>query len=119
MAERDAAAMRIHVLSVLGNAKLAQHSDRLARESLVQLDHVELRDLEAETARELFGRRDRADAHDARWHARRGHAENARPRLESVLLDRSFRSDDQRTGAIVDAGRIARRYRPRIAERRS
>ena len=31
MAERDGAAIRIHVRRVLGNAELAQHRERLAR----------------------------------------------------------------------------------------
>ena len=43
MAERDGAAVGVHVRGVVGQAELAQHRERLRGEGLVELDHVDLR----------------------------------------------------------------------------
>ena len=42
MAERDRAAVRVHVLGVVRQAELAQHRDALGGERLVQFDHVDV-----------------------------------------------------------------------------
>ena len=42
MAKRDRAAVRIDVLGIIGKAKLTQAGQRLRRERLVELDHIEV-----------------------------------------------------------------------------
>src|SRR5438309_1407939 len=70
MAERDGAAMRVDVLGIVGKPELAQAYQRLRREGFVDLDQVEVADLELQPLHQFPGRRDWADAHDARRHAR-------------------------------------------------
>ncbi len=48
MAERDGAAVRVHVLGVVRQAQLAHDGEGLRRKGLVELDHVDLRDLQPE-----------------------------------------------------------------------
>ena len=43
MAERDRAAVGVHVRRVVGKAELAQHRQALGGEGLVQFDHVDAR----------------------------------------------------------------------------
>ena len=62
---------------VVGEAELAKHGEALGGEGLVQLDHVEVADLEAEALHQLLGRGRRADAHDPRRNAGDGGAEHA------------------------------------------
>src|SRR5581483_5825447 len=47
MAQRDRAAIRIHVRRIVRNPQHAQHGERLRGERLVELDDVHLPDLEA------------------------------------------------------------------------
>ena len=44
VAERDGAAVRVYMRRVVGQAKVAQHGERLGGEGLVELDHVHLVD---------------------------------------------------------------------------
>ena len=76
MAERDGAAVRVHMRRVVGEAELAQHGQRLRGEGLVELDHVEVADLETEPLAELARRGRGAEAHDARLDARRRAADD-------------------------------------------
>src|SRR4051794_20064270 len=87
MPESYGAPVRVDVLGLVRKAELAQDGESLAGESLVELDDVESGDLQTEALDELPRRRDWADPHDARRHARRRHAEHARPRLQPVPLD--------------------------------
>ena len=54
MAERDRAAVGVHLRRVVGKAELAQHGEPLRGERLVQFDHVEVGDLEAEALHQLL-----------------------------------------------------------------
>ena len=107
MAERDRAAVGVHARIVVGEAELAEHREALRGEGLVQFDHVEVGDLEAEALQQLLGRGRRADAHDPRRHAGDGGAEDAGARGQAVALRRFLASDDQRGGAVIDARGIA------------
>ena len=72
MAQRDGAAVGIHVRGIVGNAELAQHRERLRGERFVELDDVHLRQRQASSRASSFAcRRRRADAHDARLRRRR------------------------------------------------
>ena len=71
--------------------------------------------LRLEPLGELSHRRDRADPHHPRRNARRGVAENAGDRLKSMRFRRFARGDDQRRGAVVDAGGVARRHAAALA----
>ena len=54
MPERDRAAVRVHVLGVVRQAELAQHREALGGERLVQLDHVDVAELQAESLASSF-----------------------------------------------------------------
>src|SRR2546422_11559086 len=64
MAERDRAAIHVHLLRI--QAQLADDDEALRSEGLVQLDEVEVRDLEAGTRQRLAYGRDRPDSHHSR-----------------------------------------------------
>ncbi len=66
------------LLGVVAQAQLAQHGQRLGGKRLVELDRVEVADRHAELGQQLLRRRHRADTHDARRHAGRHGAEDAR-----------------------------------------
>src|SRR5262249_16734431 len=80
MAESDGAAVGIDVLRIFGNAELSQARHRLAGESLVQFDGVEIVESKIQANQQFFRGRHRADAHDARCDSRSGHTENASSR---------------------------------------
>ena len=84
-----------------------RHGERLRRERLVQFDHVEVRRREPEPRAKLPDRRDGANPHHARRDARGRIAEDAGDRREAGSRRGALGSDDQRGGAVVDAGRIA------------
>ena len=86
MAERDRAAVGVHLRRVVGKAELAEHGEALRGEGLVQFDHVEVADLQAEALHQLLASGSRADAHDPRRNAGDGGAEHARPRRQAVAL---------------------------------
>ena len=108
MADGDGAAVGVYMGRVVGKSKLAQHRERLRREGLVQLDDVHLVEPQPGAGENLARRRRRPDAHDARRDARRRHADEARVRGRAV--GGGFRGDDERRGAVVDAGGVAGRH---------
>ena len=67
---------------------------------------------------QLLGGGHRPHAHDPRRHAGRGIAQDPARGVRPWLLHRVFRRDDQRGGAIIDAGRVARRHRATVAHHR-
>ena len=107
MAEGNCTTVGVHIGRVVGKPELAEHSQRLRGKGLVQLDHVEVADLDAEALHQLLRRRRRADAHDPRRHAGDGGAQNARARCQAVALRRLFAGDNDCRGAIIDSGCIA------------
>src|SRR5271165_3394835 len=86
MAERDGSAIGINVRRIIGQTELAQAGKRLAGESFIQLDEIEISDGKLQPRKKFFGRRYWTDAHDARRNARGGHAEETCSRCESVTL---------------------------------
>ena len=54
MAERDRAAVGVHLGSIVGEPELAQHREALRGEGLVQFDHVEVADLQAEALQQFL-----------------------------------------------------------------
>ena len=54
MAERDGAAIGVHVRGVVGDAEFAQHGDALGGEGLVELDDVEVRAASGRAGRRAF-----------------------------------------------------------------
>ncbi len=104
---------------VVREPEATQHRERLRGESLVELDHVEVADREAEPRHQLLGRGRRPHAHDARRQSRDCGAEHAGARLEAMPLRGALAGDEQRAGAIVDAGGVAGRDRAAGAKRRA
>ena len=66
---------------------------------------------EAGQLEHLARRRRRAEAHDPRRDAGGRHADDARARRQAVLRRGAFAGDQQRAGAVVDAGRVAGGHR--------
>ena len=92
---------------IVGQAKVAQHGERLGGEGLVELDHVHLVEREAGALQHLARGRHRADAHDARLDAGGGHGDDAGLRRQALRRRRRLGGDDQRRGAVVDARGVA------------
>ena len=92
---------------IVGQAEIAQHGQRLRGEGFIEFDDVHVGEAEAGLRQHLAHRGGGAETHDARRHAGRRHADDAGQRLQAVLAGGGFRSDQQRTGAVIDAGRIA------------
>ena len=61
MAQRNGAAVRVHPRIVVGDTEVAQHSQSLAGESLVQLDRGEIPDRQAQPAEQLLHRHRRTE----------------------------------------------------------
>ena len=81
-------------------AQRVDHGQRLGGKCLVQLEPVDVVLLQAGIAQRGRNRLDRADTHDGRRHALACEADEARQRLQVVLLHRGFAGQDQRTGAV-------------------
>src|SRR5687768_8317382 len=111
MAERDSAAVRVDVRAIHRQLQLAQHGDRLAGESLVELDHVEVGWLEFQPRAEFPRGRYWADTHDTRRNAGARAAEDPRDRGEPVALRSRLRGDDQRRSTVVHPGGVPGRDR--------
>src|SRR4030095_9157842 len=62
MTERDRAAIRVDVRSVVGNAVIAQYREHLCGEGFVELDHVDVGKPESCARENLAHRRRRAEA---------------------------------------------------------
>ena len=54
VAKRDRTAIGVHMLAVVGKAKLAKHRQRLRGEGFVDLDYVHVGDREAEPLQKLL-----------------------------------------------------------------
>jgi hypothetical protein len=117
MTERDRAAVGVHLGGIVGQAELAQAGKHLGGEGFIDLDQIEVADLEPQALHQLAGRRHRTDAHDARRHAGRRHAEHAGTRRKAVAFHRIGGGDDHGGGPVIDPRGIARRHRAGIAER--
>ena len=115
MAERDRAAVDVHLLGV--EAELADHGEALRRERLVQLDEVDLVERDAAALEQLAHGRDRADAHHARVDAGDRAADERAERLDAELARLLLRRDHERRRAVVDPGCVAGRDRAALAER--
>ena len=118
MAERDGAAVGLTCSASSGRPSWRRQASACEANAFVELDHVEIADLEPGAAISL-----RVDGTGPMPMTRGGtpadgHAEDARVGREAVLLRRRFRGDDHGGGAVVDAGRIARRDRAGIAHER-
>jgi hypothetical protein len=95
------------VRGVVGQAEIARDGQALCGEGFVEFDHIHLRQAQAGLRQHLAGGRRRAEAHDARRHAGGGHAQHARARLEAIQVGGLGRGQQQRAGAVVDAGGVA------------
>src|SRR5579884_2926758 len=105
VAQRDGAAVGIELTLV--NAELADDGDALRGEGLVQLDHVNVRKLQAGAGQRLADGGDGADAHHLRADARDGRGEHARLGLDAPLLRLLRRDDDRGGGAVVERAAVA------------
>ena len=110
VAEGDCAAVRVDARVVVGKAEVAQHREALRGEGFIQLDDVDLRQRQTGQLQHLAGGRRWAHAHDARRDASGRHADDAGARREPMTGCARFVGEEQRTGAVVDARRIAGRH---------
>ena len=111
MAERDRAAVGVHVPRIVGEPELAQHCERLGGEGLVQLDHIQLCERKPREREHLARRRHGSHPHDARLDPGGGRRDDAGARGEAPAPHGALRGDEQRAGAVVDTRGIAGRHR--------
>src|SRR2546421_6840430 len=116
MAERDRAAVHVHLLLV--QAELADDDETLRRERLVQLHEIDLVDPEARPLQQLPDRRARPDAHHARVDPCDGAADEAAQRLDAEFLRLLLAGDHERGCSVVDAAGVARGHGPTLSKRR-
>src|SRR6478672_3354237 len=109
--ERDCAAVGVHSAVVIGDAELAKDGEALRSERLVQFDHIEIRDFEAQPLHQLLAGGSGADAHDPRRNAGDRRAEDAGAGSQAIAFRRFLAGDDDRGGAVVDARGIAGGHR--------
>src|SRR5438874_4537898 len=107
MAEGDSATVHVHLLRV--QAQLVDDDEALRRESLVQLDEIELAHLDIGACQHLLHRRNRTDPHYTRIDTRNGRAHEGAERLDAKGAGLPLVRDHDRRRAVVDPARITRR----------
>ena len=116
MPESDRPAVHVHLRRI--DAQLADAGQRLARESLVQLDQVEVADRESGPKQGLAGGRNRTQPHHRGIHSGDGRGHDAGQRFQTQLSRPLGLYDQRRRGPVVDAAGVARRDGPALAEGR-
>src|SRR5215470_760817 len=101
MAERDRAAVRVHLGRI--EAELLVNPERLSRERLVRFDNVHVGDLEPGLRQRILDRAHGPEPHDLRIDAGVSVRHEPRHRLEAALLGRGLLHQDHRRGCVVDA----------------
>ena len=93
--------------------QVAHAGERLRGKGFVDLDQIEIaRRASRRAAQRLARRRNRAEAHDVGRDAGRRARDDARQRLSSPSARAVCAShEQQRRGAVVDAGRVSGRHR--------
>ena len=107
MADSDGAAVRVQARIVKGDAQLLGAAQNLRGEGFVDFDNIHVIQRQAGAAQGFLAGFNRAQAHDARGDTGDSTGEDARARLDAVLLADGFAADDQRSRAVVDAGGVA------------
>ena len=77
-------------------------------EGFVEFDYVHLVERQARFFEGFATRPDRPDAHDARLHTHNRRTDDASERLQVVVFQAIFRSDEQSRRAVVQAERESR-----------
>ncbi len=93
--------------SVVGQAVIARHRQRLRGEGLVQFDDVDVGESQPGLGEHLAHGRRGTEAHDARRDAGNGGGDDARARRQAMALRGIGRGDQHRARAVVHAGGIA------------
>ena len=115
MAERDRAAVHVHLLVI--EPELADDREALRRERLIQLDEIELRHVDPGARKQFAHGGNRADAHHTRIDACDCIADERAERLDAELARLLLRRDHERRRAVVDPGRVAGRDSAALAKR--
>ena len=63
MAQRNRPTIAIDMFRITRDAKGAQHRQHLGGKGFVDFDHIEIGNPQAQSAKQFFSRRHRADAH--------------------------------------------------------
>ena len=105
MAHGDGAAVDVDAGGV--DAERLHEAQHHGGEGLVDLEEVDVADLHAALAQDLFGHRHRAGQHDRRVGADLGGGPDAGARLQAVLLAEVPGADQHRRRAVDDAGGVA------------
>src|SRR5438477_487498 len=116
VAERDRAAVHVHLLRV--ETELADHDEALGGERLVQLDEIEVGDGDPCPSEKLAHGRDRPDAHHSRIDPGDRAADEGAERLDAQFSRLLLGRDHESGGAVVDPARVPRGDRPALTERR-
>ena len=104
MAERDRAAIDVDLGCI--PAKLDAHAERLRGERLVGFDQIHVVDRISGLFKNLAGRESGTDTHDGRIDAGGSARDKLRHRFHAQLLRFLCAHNDDRGGAVVDAGSV-------------
>src|SRR5690606_34616689 len=103
MAQGDGASVDINPFVVIWQPERARTSQHLGCKGLVDFDDAHIFQLESGPLEREARGSDRTDAHDAGLdtHYTRGY--DARDRLQSLLPDGQFRSDEQGSRSVIES----------------
>ena len=93
-----------------GSSRPAAHRQRLGRERLVDLEHVDVFQAQAGLLEQRLHRRHRADAHVLRVHAGVAVGHQPAHRLQAALLGQAALHQHHRRRRVVDARGVAGRH---------
>src|SRR5690606_4403760 len=113
----DGAAIDVDLVQI--PAQFTGHRQRLGGKGLVGLDQIQLIDLPAGLAQAALGSPDRAYAHDRRLDTGTGAGGDTGEYRQTQLSRRFGTHQHDRSGAVVEAGGVARGDGAVVAERRT
>src|SRR5690606_12756159 len=106
VANGDGPTVGVQAGIVEGDAQLLGATQHLDGEGFVDLDHVHVVQRQTSSGEGFLAGLNRAQAHHPRCNTGYGTSENTGAGLEVVFLADGFAANDQRCGAIVDAGGV-------------
>ena len=108
MAERDGAAVGVHVSGIVGQAERAQHGQSLRREGLIELDDVHPVQAQAGACEQLAHGGDRSEPHHPRGDSGGGAPYHAGQRCETVAGGGGLGGEQDGARAVIDSRGVAR-----------
>ena len=107
MADGDRTAVAVDPGVVVGDAEVVQEAEHLDGEGLVDFEQADVRNAQPGVLERLLGGRDRADAHDLRFDAGEGVADQAHLDRQAEFPGGVGGGQQGGGGAVVEAGGVA------------